>query len=1523
MAQVTTNKQSVQITEWHTDDIWEEGDGEPSDTGSEGSAVVRGGRRFQIHIFGKTPDGRSCGIVIRGFPCYFYLLIPKRWQQLDWTKFVGQLAKKMSKRDPSLRILVDECDIVSGHKFRGFTNNKLYNFGRIRFPDSISMKRTAGLFVKREIDGDMLVRTPIKNLGQPIMAYRDEVELYESNIDPLLRFIHIKNLEPCGWVTVPNSAMVPPSEHVTTCEVEYQIDNWYNDLEMITSQDNVPLITASFDIECTSSHGDFPQARKRFTKLAKDLLSNESDYHLDSVPESIVRLTKTLRTVVTRNDQDIKRVYLKTPKVSRGIKAQFPELSEGILTDLWMYHLAVNSSKNRQRVPVLATDLAKYLPKTTGRNILFHLNYLGSFIPGLRFHRRNLNIYETHESEKTDPVPFELDYGIQGRITRALVQQVRGKGIKPTLMYLITDNSYSLKKGDTVVFSRESSSNEIITKTKVINIDSEARKITVSLDVREAGITENCTLESDTLWWSLEKITQKDPYPFVEEQLTRRIDCTFSGETFDPMPSDDTVSYGNSSDDGTEVTYALEGDPVIQIGTCFQRQGETESYRRVIYTLDTCDKFDDAVEVVSFEPTLEGERKMLLAWQRLLCQENPDIITGYNIFAFDFPYLFERAAELGVCDKFSKLSRIRDLQCKVTERRGKLNSKFVEIPGRVEVDLFKVIQRDHNLDSYKLDGVSSTFIRGSVRGVTLTGSGDSEIKTDNTIGLRPGNFVQFILVKGYDEDRLQDGKKFEISAVTDDTIQVTGVVEIPEGFRASWCLGKDDVSAQDIFRFQGLGSHERSIVAKYCVMDVILCLELMNKLQILTNNIGMANVCSTPLSWIFTRGQGVKILSLVAKRCRLQRYFLPFLYPDPFEESYEGAIVLKPYPGIYLDDAPVSVLDYASLYPNSMRSENLSHEMLVTDKEWLQNGSKRLSEHGYTFSSVTYDNFRKVKDTKIKTGTQTDRFVQPERTGPIIHLENRTTAKGTKYTAIITSTNITGLQQGDLLKFVGTNPESDGEPMVVTTKIWKLNTRHDFVLKVKGHLATDGLQALVKHHSLMWVTHQIGIIPTILSELLTARKTTRKRIENQQITTVDGSVYCGLVTQQDDQQLTLKLDQSTNKITLPISEITNRTDQFAAFHKAVLDGLQLAYKITANSLYGQIGAPTSAVNWKNIAASTTATGREQLYIAKDYIEANYPGSKVVYGDTDSIFVRFHMPDPDQPGEILQGKPALQESIRLGVESSKRIKTKLKDPQDLEYEKTFMPFILLSKKRYVGNKYEFDPDKCKQTSMGIVLKRRDNAPILKVIYGGIIDIIMGEMDINQSVDFLRRSMRDLVKGKYGLDKLIISKTLNGHYKNPEMIAHKVLADRMAERDPGNKPQVNDRIPYVYIQTKGDVTLQGDRIENPEYIKQNRLKPDYHLYVTNQIMKPVSQIFALCLDDITGLQNMLLRRHGPGYFSKMERQYREKGFDPEKIDKGIRNLKQKVAEEYLFYDIQREMENQRKMRQEITKWFPAKK
>ena len=125
------------------------------------------------------------------------------------------------------------------------------------------------------------------------------------------------------------------------------------------------------------------------------------------------------------------------------------------------------------------------------------------------------------------------------------------------------------------------------------------------------------------------------------------------------------------------------------------------------------------------------------------------------------------------------------------------------------------------------------------------------------------------------------------------------------------------------------------------------------------------------------------------------------------------------------------------------------------------------------------------------------------------------------------------------------------------------------------------------------------------------------------------------------------------------------------------------------------------------------------------------------------------------------------------------------------------FIIFSKKRYVGNKYEFSDKKFKQTSMGIVLKRRDNAPIVKKVYGEIIDYILNKRDIEGSKKYFEQSVRDLLKGKVDIQDLIISKSLRANYANPTLIPHKVLADRMGERDPGNKPQSNERVQYCYI------------------------------------------------------------------------------------------------------------------------------
>jgi len=328
--------------------------------------------------------------------------------------------------------------------------------------------------------------------------------------------------------------------------------------------------------------------------------------------------------------------------------------------------------------------------------------------------------------------------------------------------------------------------------------------------------------------------------------------------------------------------------------------------------------------------------------------------------------------------------------------------------------------------------------------------------------------------------------------------------------------------------------------------------------------------------------------------------------------------------------------------------------------------------------------------------------------------------------------------------------------------------------------------------------------------------------------------------------------------------------------------------------------------------------------------------QIIVKNTDSIFVNFADEIKRRnPGKEFTEKELLAESIKIGEEAAANINSHMKAPQNIEYEKTFWPFCIFSKKRYFGNKYEHSIEKYKQTSMGIVLKRRDNAPIVKTIYGGVIDIILNKRDIEASKTFFYNSIKDLLNGNVDISQLVISKSLKTDYANPNSIAHKVLADRMGDRDPGNKPQSNDRIPYCYIDSsnlsckicnkkintekckciscmsifcyfhlgnhrdtcvnlcrfckasnkekaltkcgtcngwycfkcnerhnlrtdkykvqhtdkcKKPLTsklLQGDMIEHPLYIQEKNLKFDYNYYLTNQIQKPVYQIFELVM------------------------------------------------------------------------------
>ena len=377
--------------------------------------------------------------------------------------------------------------------------------------------------------------------------------------------------------------------------------------------------------------------------------------------------------------------------------------------------------------------------------------------------------------------------------------------------------------------------------------------------------------------------------------------------------------------------------------------------------------------------------------------------------------------------------------------------------------------------------------------------------------------------------------------------------------------------------------------------------------------------------------------------------------------------------------------------------------------------------------------------------------------------------------------------------------------------------------------------------------------------------------------------------------------------------------------KNILDKRQLSYKLTANSLYGQCGAKTSTFYEKDVAASCTAIGRKLLTYGKRVIEETYgdlivdtkkygkvhSNAEYVYGDTDSVFFTFNLKTLD--GEDIRGQKALEITIELAQEAGEMATKFLKKPHDLEYEKTFMPFCLLSKKRYVGMLYELDPNKGQRKSMGIVLKRRDNAPIVKDVYGGIIDILMKEKDIQKAVEFLQGCLQDIIEEKYPMDKLIITKSLRSNYKNPKQIAHKVLADRMGKRDPGNKPGSGDRIPFVYIESKKKNALQGDKIEHPEYIIKNNIRPNYSFYITNQIMKPVQQVFALVLENIDSF-----KRKKKNFQMKIDT-IKQTIDDPDKLAAKISDMRNKEVKILLFDKYLRETDNMKNNMKSITSFF----
>jgi len=249
--------------------------------------------------------------------------------------------------------------------------------------------------------------------------------------------------------------------------------------------------------------------------------------------------------------------------------------------------------------------------------------------------------------------------------------------------------------------------------------------------------------------------------------------------------------------------------------------------------------------------------------------------------------------------------------------------------------------------------------------------------------------------------------------------------------------------------------------------------------------------------------------------------------------------------------------------------------------------------------------------------------------------------------------------------------------------------------------------------------------------------------------------------------------------------------------------------------------------------SVTAYGRQMIEETKRQVEMHYTiangyenDAVVIYGDTDSVMVKFGVPD-------------LKKAMELGADAAERVSKSFIKPIRLEFEKVYFPYLLINKKRYAGLFWTNPDNYDKMDTKGIETVRRDNCRLVRTVIETCLKKMLIDRDVNGAVAYAKQMIADLLQNKIDMSQLVISKALaKADYAAKQ--AHVELAERMRKRDAGSAPALGDRVAYVIVKgTKGSAAYE--KSEDPLYALEHNIPIDTRYYLDNQLSKPLMRIF----------------------------------------------------------------------------------
>jgi len=259
----------------------------------------------------------------------------------------------------------------------------------------------------------------------------------------------------------------------------------------------------------------------------------------------------------------------------------------------------------------------------------------------------------------------------------------------------------------------------------------------------------------------------------------------------------------------------------------------------------------------------------------------------------------------------------------------------------------------------------------------------------------------------------------------------------------------------------------------------------------------------------------------------------------------------------------------------------------------------------------------------------------------------------------------------------------------------------------------------------------------------------------------------------------------------------------------ILDARQKAIKVITNATYGYAGWIGARWYIKPVAEAVTAWGRH--IIMSTIKAAKNIGLEVIYGDTDSIFVR------NDPEKIERLSKIIEEKFGLEIKPDK-VYTRV--------------LFTEAKKRYCG----LMPDG-KLDIVGLEVVRGDWANVAKHIQEKVLEIILKEQTVRRAVDYVRKYIINLREKKIPYRDLIIWKTLTKSPEEYEVKAPHVEAAKSLQKE-GWTLTVGDKVGYVITVGSGKLHERAK-----PYLLASYDEIDIEYYVTNQIVPAALRILSL--------------------------------------------------------------------------------